>query len=74
MNMDHPNQDTDPENDEISICEICKTNAGIFGTEADPLCYRCFYAEHGPDNDKDLDPERFLPMDYANNLINKEIK
>jgi hypothetical protein len=57
MNMDHPNQDTDPENDGY-LDNCLKCGKLLDDLDKPTECLDCFYSEHGPDDDKDLDPER----------------
>lgn len=57
MNFDHPNQDTDPYNDDEE------------GDETRALRRR---NEDGPDNDKDLDPESHGAFDLFNFTLNKD--
>jgi len=59
VNFDHPLHDEDPENDGTDRDYITECpNCGYDSAPGRELCQVCFDAEHGPDNDKDLDPER----------------
>lgn len=56
----------DPENvdDGSEACLKC----GLRPDYADELCFTCHAAEHGPDNDADLDPFSDADMRYRQDM------
>jgi hypothetical protein len=76
INFDHPRHDEDPENDgtnDHGFPEEYCLNCGIVGLMfKDELCLDCYYEQHGPDNDNDLDPEAHGQNDYDNKRLCKD--